>query len=177
MTPMRTATLLLLVGVAILAGCSSSRRIDGSSAAAFERSVAMLQNDLPPRQREDLGNALAVTWMRAAALDAADVDGDGDTDYFDARAMADNASELLAAIQRGDFLSAAEKSKGEAVAAVYFKQLDGLGYDEVVALAGDLDLGPYAAQMKRQRAEGACAQQHAPDVRGFEGRITTRCDR
>jgi hypothetical protein len=172
----RAAKLSLLVGVAILAACSSSRRIDGSSAATFERSVAMLQNDLTPRQREDLDIALAVTWMRAAALDA-DVDGDGDTDYFDARAMADNAGDLLAAIQRGDLVSAVEKSKGDAVAAAYFKQLDGMGYNEVVELAGDLDLGPYAAQMKRQRSQGACAQRDAPEVRGFESRITTRCDR
>ena len=177
MTRMRAARLLLLVGAAILAGCSSSRRIDGSSAATFERSVAMLQNDLPPRRREDFDVALAVTWMRAAAFDAGDVDGDGDTDYFDARAMADNAGDLLAAIQRGDLVSAVEGSKGEAVAAAYFEQLDGLGYDEVVELAGDLDLGPYTAQMKRQRSQGACAQQHAPQVRGFESRITARCDR
>jgi hypothetical protein len=82
MTPARTARLLLLGGVAILAACSSGRRIDGSSAATFERSVAMLQNDLPPRKREDFEIALAFTWVRAAALDAGDVDGDGDTDYF-----------------------------------------------------------------------------------------------
>jgi hypothetical protein len=177
MTRARTTKLSLLVGVAILVACSSSRRIDGSSAATFERSVAMLQNDLPPRQREDFDIALAVTWMRAAAFDVGDVDGDGDTDYFDARAMADNAGELLAAIQRGDLVSAVEKSKGTAVAAAYFKQLDGLGYEEVVELAGDLDLGPYAAQVKRQKSLGACAQRRTPEVRGFESRISARCDR
>jgi hypothetical protein len=168
---------LLLVGVAILAACSSSRRIDGGSAATFERSVAMLQNDLPPRHREDFDVALAVTWMRAAGLDAGDVDGDGDTDYFDARAMADNVGELLAAIQRGDLVSAVERSKGEAVAAAYFKQLDGLGYDDVVDLAGTLDLGPYVARMSRQLPQGACAQQRGPEVRGFGSRISARCDR
>ena len=153
----RTAKLLLLVGAAALAGCSSSRRIDGSSAATFERSVAMLQNDLPPSRREDFDIALAVTWMRAATPDAGDVDGDGDADYFDARAMADNAGDLLAAIQRGDLVSAVEKSKGEAVAAAYFKQLDGLGYAEVVALAGDLDTRQYVADMKRQVSQTECA--------------------
>lgn len=167
----------MLAGAAILAGCSTGRRIDGSSAATFERSLAMLQNDLPPRQRENFDVALAVTWMRAAAVDASDVDGDGDTDYLDARAMADNAGDLLAAIQRGDLVSAVEKSEREAVAAAYFKQLDGLGYDEVVELAGRFNLGPYGAQMKRQRPQGACAQQRAPEVRGFESRITSRCDR
>jgi hypothetical protein len=147
----------------------------------LEQSAYRRQNDLPPRQRDDFDNALAVTWMRAAALDGGDVDGDGDTDYFDARAMADNVRELLATIQRGDLVSAVEKSKGEAVAAAYFKQLDGLGYAEVVELAGDLDLGPYAAQVKRQ---SYCAQ-HARtsgvvpnSMRGLESRITAkRCDR
>ena len=174
---MRKASLLWLVGAAILASCASSRRIDGSSAATFERSVAVLQNDLPPNKREDFDIALAVTWMRAATPNAGDVDGDGDTDYFDARAMADNAGDLLAAIQRGDLVSAVEKSKSEAVAAAYIKQLDGFGFDEVVELAGKVDLGPYAAQMKRQRSQGACAQQHTPEVRGFESRISARCGR
>lgn len=152
----RTTKLLLLVGAAMLAACSSGRRIDGSSAATFERSVAMLQNDLPPRQREDFDVALAVTWLRTAGLDAGDVDGDGDTDYFDARAMADKVGELLAAIQRGDLLSAVERSKGEAVAP-YFKQLDGLGYAQVVALAGELDTRQYVTDMKRQVSQTECA--------------------
>ena len=152
----RAATLLLLVGAAILAACSSSRRIDGTSAAAFERSVAMLQNDLPPRRRDDFDVALAVVWMRAVALDAGDVDGDGDTDYFDARAMTDGVAELLAAIQRGDLVSAVERSKGEAVAAAYFKQLDGLGYDGVVELAGALEAGSYVAGLKRQVWQSGC---------------------
>src|SRR6185503_16002019 len=101
----------------------------------------MLQNDLPARQRDDFDVALAVVWMRAAGLDAGDVDGDGDTDYFDARAMADNAGDLLAAIQRGDL-----------VAAAYFKQLDGLGYDDVVELANAADDERYVAQLKRHAA-------------------------
>lgn len=173
---MRAAKLLLLVGAAVLAGCSSGRRIDGSNAATFERSVAMLQNDLRARRREDFEVALAVTWMRAAALDAGDVDGDGDTDYFDARAMADNASDLLAAIQRGDLVSTIEDSKGKAVAAAYFKQLDGLGYDEVVEIAGDLDLGPYAANLKRQVSQTACSGwQGRPLPLGNTSRIR-RCD-
>lgn len=165
---------VMFVGLAMLAACSSSRRIDGSSAATFERSVAMLQNDLPPRKRDDFDNALAVTWMRAAALDAGDVDGDGDTDYFDARAMADNVGELLAAIQRGDFVSAVERSKGKTVVTAYFKQLHGLGYDDVIELAGELDLAPHVAQMKRQVS---CAQPRGPEVKGFGSRISARCDR
>ena len=150
------AKLILLVGTAILSACSSSRRIDGSNAATFERSVAMLQNDLSSRRREDFDVALAVTWMRAAGLDAGDFDGDGDTDYFDARAMADNAGDLLVVIQRGDLVSAIEDSKGAAAAAAYFKQLDGLGYDEVVELAGALDAGSYVADLKRQVSRSGC---------------------
>jgi hypothetical protein len=171
------AKLLLLVGAAIAAACSSGRRIDGTSAATFERSIAMLQNDLPSRHRDDFDVALAVIWTREARL-SGDVDGDGDVDYFDARMTADAAGDLLAAIQRGDLVSAVEASKGEAFAAAYFKRLDNLGYDEVIELAGDLDLERYLAQMKRLRSQAACAQrQRAPEVRGFDGRISSRCDR
>jgi hypothetical protein len=173
-----TAKLLLLVGAAIVAACSSSRRIDGTSAASFERSVAMLQNDLPSRRRDDFDAALAVTWMRAADLDGSDVDGDGDTDYFDARAMADNVGDLLAAIRRGDFVSAIENGKGAAAAAAYFRQLDGLGYHEVIALPGRLDFVPHLAELKRQRTRAVCAHAEAvPEVRGFGGRISSRCYR
>ena len=176
MTIVRPATLLSLACVSVLAACASTGRIDGSSAATFERSVAMLQNDLRSRRREDFDIALAVTWMRAAALDAGDVDGDGDTDYFDARAMADNAGNLLAAIRRGNLVSTIEDSKGEAVAAAYFKQLDGLRYEEVVALAGERDIGPYAADMKRRRSQTACGGwQGRPPPLGNTSRIR-RCD-
>ena len=176
MTRVRAAIALLLIG-AILAACSSSRRIDGTSAATFERSVAMLQNDLSARRRDDFDVALAVVWMRAAGLDAGDVDGDGDTDYFDARAMADNVGDLLAAIQRGDLVSAAEKSKGKAVAAAYFKQLDGLGYDDVVELANAAGDEGYVAQLKRQ---ATCPPQQGwrdarPPPGGYTSRIRT-CD-
>ena len=150
-----TPKLLLLVGVVAVAACSSSRRIDGTSAATFERSVAMLQNELPFRRREDFDVALAVVWTRAAGV-SSDADGDGDVDYFDARMAADAAGDLLAAIQRGDLVSTIEDGKGESVAAVYFKQLDGLGYDEVVALAGALDIGPYAAGLKRPVSQTGC---------------------
>ena len=104
MTRVLTTKLLLLVGVAAVAACSSSRRIDGTSAASFERSVAMLQNDLPSRRREDLDLALAIIWTRAAGL-RTDVDQDGDVDYLDARVTADAAGDLLSAIQLGDLVS------------------------------------------------------------------------
>jgi len=59
--------------------------------------------------------------------------------------------------QRGDFVSAVEKSEGGAVAAAYFKQLDGLGYADVVALAGDIDASQYVADMKRQVSQTDCS--------------------
>ena len=172
----RAAKLLLLGGAAILAGCSRSRRIDGTSAASFERSVAMLQNDLPPRRRDDFDVALAVVWLRATGQDAGDFDGDGDTDYFDVRTIADNAGDLLAAIQRGDLVAAIEDSEREDAVAAYFKQLDGLGYDGVVELAGAT--GPYVADMKRQVSRAGCDGWKGGGERpplGYTSRIR-RCD-
>lgn len=115
----------------------------------------MLQNDLPSRRREDFDVALAVIWTRAAGV-SSDVDGDGDVDYLDARVTADAAGDLLSAIQRGDLVSTIEDGNSGSVAAAYFRQLDGLGYDEVVALAGDLDIGPYVADLKRRISQTGC---------------------
>ncbi len=170
--------LLLVVGIAIVAACSSSRRIDGSSAATFERSVAMLQNDLPRGKRSDLDIALAVTWMRSAGLDSGDVDQDSDTDYFDARVIADEARDLLAAIGRGDLVPTIEDSKGGAAAAAYFKQLDGLGYDEVMELAGAVEAASYVADMKRRVSQSGCDGWKGSGERpplGYTSRIR-RCD-
>ena len=176
MTP-GLAKLVALACVSILSACASSRRIDGSGAATFERSVAMLQNDLSARRRDDFDVALAVIFLRAAAVDSGDLDADGDVDYFDARIVSDAAMSLLTEIQRGNLTSAAEK-QGREVAAAYFKQLDGLGYDEVVELAGDLDVGPYVADMKRQVSQIACAGWKGvarPPPLGNTSRIR-RCD-
>ena len=175
------AKLLALASVAMLAACANTswraRQIDGSSAATFERSVAMMQNELPSRRRESLDVALVVIFMRAAALDAGDFDGDGDVDYFDARSASDTARNLLTEVQRGNLVSAAEESKGNAVAAAYFGQLDGLGYDGVVELAGDVDAGSYQGVLKRQRSQAACAHRWGarPPPLGNTSRIT-RCD-
>jgi len=163
--------MLVLACVAILSACASGRRIDGSSGATFERSVAMLQNDLSSRRRDDFEVALALLWMRTPGVSPADVDGDGDTDYFDMRSMADTAGDLLAAIQRGDLVSTVEASKGESVARAYFAQLDGLGYGEVIELAGEADLGQYLAPVKRGRSGDPCEGQQP----GHAHRIP-RCD-
>ena len=137
----------------------------------------MLQNDLPSRRRDDFDVALAIIWTRAALV-SRDVDGDGDVDYFDARATADAAGNLLAAIRRGDLVSTIEESNGESAAAAYFERLDGLGYDEVVALAGALDFGPDAADLKRQVSRTGCSGWKGGDDRpplGHTSRIR-RCD-
>jgi hypothetical protein len=173
MTP-GSAKLVALVCVSSLAACAGGRRIDGSSAATFERSVAMVQNDLPARRREDFDVALAVILMRAAEVDSGDLDADGDVDYFDARILSDTATVLLAEVQRGNLTSAAEKH-GREVAVAYFKQLDGLASDDVVELAGD-GAESYLAQMKQLRLQAACARQRdALEVRGFGGRAASRC--
>ena len=154
------AKLVLLAAAVLLASSARAgwrdRQIDGSSAGTFERSVAMLQNDLPSRRREEFEVAVVVIWMRAASLGSADADGDGDVDYSDARATADGAADLLAAMQRGDLVSAIEKSKRGAAAPSFFTKLDGLSANEVVELAGDNDIGPYLAEMRRRRAQAAC---------------------
>jgi hypothetical protein len=173
----RFAKLLPLLGAAVLAACASSGRIDGSSAAAVERSVALLQNDLSTRRREDFEVALAVIYLRTAGLDRGDTDGDGDEDYFDARSLADTAGDLFDEIRRGNLVSTIESLKGAGVAAAYFAQLDGLGYDEVVKLGGEAADG-YLAEIHRVQSQAECAQLagRAPPVRGFGGRIDDRCD-
>jgi len=124
---------------------SRDGRIDGSSAANFEASVAALQRGLPSRRREDFEIALAVIWTSNAlgpsGLDQ-DGDGDGDADVIDSQTLAKNTYDLLTDIQRGDVLSSIERRErkgGKYTAADYVRQLDGLGYDEVLDLAGRPD--------------------------------------
>jgi hypothetical protein len=153
MSSVRAATPVLLAGVAILASCASSgwqaRRIDGTSAAAFDQSVAELQNELPRRRREDFDASLAVIWIRVTAANGGDVDGDGDVESVDARALIDSATELLADVGRGDIVAAIEK-RDDDLAADYLEQLDGLGFDEVLALADLASADPYLAELQRR---------------------------
>lgn len=116
------------------------RRIDGSSEAKFESSVAQLQNSLPPRRREDFDIALAVIWLSESHGSAGlDLDGNGDVDHADLRLLTDETMDLLPDIQRGDLLPAIEKrvtGNGQYTAASYVRQLNGLTYEEVFDLAG-----------------------------------------
>ena len=105
---------LALGGAAVFAqsGDWRDRRVDGSSEARFEFSIAALQNSLPPRRREDFDIALAVIWMsESLGSIGLDRDGDGDVDRADSRLLADRTMDLLTDIQRGDLLSSIEATR------------------------------------------------------------------
>jgi len=133
-----------LCGSAVFAhsGDWSDRRIDGSSEAGFELSVAALQNSLPLRRREEFDIALAVIWMsHHLGSPGLDLDGDGDVDRDDSRLLVDRTMDLLTDIQRGDLLSSIEKrtttnNGGGYTTTDYLQQLDGLTPEQVFDLAG-----------------------------------------
>lgn len=58
----------LILSASILAGCAATgwraQQIDGRSLSDFERSVAMLQNELPSRRRQLFEPSLAILWIR-----------------------------------------------------------------------------------------------------------------
>lgn len=143
---------LSIAAAVVLASCATSRwhaaRIDGSNAATFERSVASLRNELPSGRREDFDASLAVIWMRVTAINGGDVDGDGDAESFDPRALIDSATDLLAKIRRGELVPALE-AQDDGVTASFFEQLHGLRFDEVVALAELNSADPYLAELRR----------------------------
>jgi hypothetical protein len=115
-------------------------RIDGSSEAKFEASVAALQNGLPTRRRENFEVALAVIWMsNTRGARGLDINGDGNINAIDSQLLADDTYRLLLDIQRGDLLPSIERranKDSQYTVADYVKRLDGLGYDEVFDLAG-----------------------------------------
>ena len=114
--------------------------IDGTSEASFEASVAALQNALPPRRRENFEVALSAIWLsKALGPSGLDRNEDGIVDAIDSQLLVADTQHLLADIQRGDLLAAIgtrEKKQGTYTVADYIKRLDGLGYDEVLDLAG-----------------------------------------
>jgi len=117
---------------------SGEQRLDSSSPNTLEASVTALRNALPAGRREDFDAALAMIWIQRTANDG-DLDGDEDLDLDDIRLLQDDAADLLTQIQRGNIVYAVEsreKDDSEFKAADYFAQLDGLGYDEVLSLAG-----------------------------------------
>ena len=134
---------LALCGSAVVAQSDDwrDRRIDGSTEASFESSIAALQNSLPPRRREDFDIALAVLWMTESLGPAGlDLKRDGAVDRADTRRLVDGTIDLLTDIQRGDLLSSIDKratnNGGGYTAASYLEQLNGLTSEEVLDLAG-----------------------------------------
>ena len=133
---------------------SRGRQIDGSTKASFEASVALLQNQLRSRHREDFERALAVIWM-GNTVGTGDFDRDSDVDDDDARFLGQDARDLLTDIQRGNLLSAIEKRERNAggyTAAAFIGQLDGLGYDEVLELAGRPSEEPFLGPLRQLRS-------------------------
>jgi hypothetical protein len=130
------ATLFIALATVASVARAAELTIDGSSVSSFEASVAALQNELRPKRREQLEVALAAIWLRNTS-DPYDFDRSGTLDVVDLQAMTDESENLLADIRRGDLVAAIEKLEHEhAYKSVdYFRELDGLGYDEILELA------------------------------------------
>jgi hypothetical protein len=189
----RSFTLVVALAAAALHAQSGrdEQRLDGSTPAKLEASVVSLQNALSPRRREDFEVALAMIWIQRTT-DSADLDTDGILDVDDIRLLEADATALLTAIQRGNLVSAIEqreKAGSELTAAGYFALLDGLGYDEVLALAGrtDLDAAQYDGAsdsassrgyldgVRRLASQRACTLQSPPPTSRIARRATNEC--
>ena len=152
-----------------------ARVLDGSSAAKLERSVALMQNDLAGRHRDDFDVALAMIWMNRTA-GSGDLNGDGNLDVDDVRQLEIDASALLTEIQRGNLVSAIEERQepgGDFTAADYFAQLDGLGYDEILSLAGRPTQDGYLDAVRQAREQLTCREER-PTFAGSASRAAKR---
>jgi hypothetical protein len=135
--------------------------LDGSSPANLETSVTLLQNDLAARRREELDVALAMIWMNRTA-NSGDLDGDGDFDLDDMRQLEIDATDLLTEIHRGNLVSAIEEREevdSDYKAADYFAQLHGLGFDEILSLAGRPTVSGYLDAVRLAREQLTCQPQ------------------
>jgi hypothetical protein len=125
-------------------------RIDGGTPESFQASVASLQNELSARARDDFETALAAIWIGNTTT--GDIDKDGFFELGDVSELRRYSEELLADIHRGDLVAAIEKldvSGDEYSTADYFAQLDGLGHQAVLDLAGLTDESPEESQALR----------------------------
>jgi uncharacterized protein (AIM24 family) len=151
------ARLALIMALAI-AGCSTAgwrtQRIDGTSRSAFEESVTSLQGRLPPRRRAEFDTALAVIWMRDATVGGGDLDSDGRVDVDEIRALQRVAEGVLADMRRGVFVSALKEDAGNLNA--YLRQLDGLGYDDVIGLAAPTSGDVFTDAVRQRELEIRC---------------------
>jgi len=112
-------------------------RIDGSTPESLQASVASLQNALSASRRDDFETALAAIWI--GNVTTGDVDKDGLFEPGDVSELRRYSEALLADIHRGDLVVAIEKldvNGGDYSAAASFEQLDGLGVEAVLYLAG-----------------------------------------
>ena len=173
-----TAEATLLV-VAVAAAALAQPRdpvLDGSSPAKLEASVARLQNDLEGRRREELDVALAMIWMNRTA-DSPDADGDGELDVDDVRQLEIDATALLTEIRRGNLVSAIEEredANGDYTAADYFAQLHGLGYDEILSLAGRPTESGYLDAVREASQQLRCLSQGPAFTQGSASRAARR---
>jgi hypothetical protein len=155
------------------------RRLDGSSSARFETSVAMLQNELSARRRENFNVALAMIWITRTAS-SGDLDGDGSLDVDDIQLLEADATDLLTEIRRGNLVSAIEErdaNGSDYAAADFFTQLDGLGYDEVLSLAGRPSYETYLEASRRAGSEGACRSLGSPIASRTPSSVFAACFR
>jgi hypothetical protein len=170
------ALLLVALAAASASAQPRGRVLDGSSPAKLETSVALLQNDLAGRRREELDVALAMIWMNRTA-NSGDLNGDGEFDVDDMRRLEIRATDLLTEIRRGNLISAIEEREetdGDYTAADYFAQLHGLGYDEIVSLAGRPTVSGYLDAVRQAREQLACQSQGRAFAQASESRAARR---
>ena len=165
-----TATL----GVALVPASASAQldtwralRIDGGSPRAFEVSLASLQNALPNNKRDDFDIALLTIWL-SHSTQAGDLDQDGELEVADVLGLKADTADLLAAIQRGDLVPAIEdldQSNDDRMVASYFAQLDGLGHDAVLDLAGlPGESSEVGRAVKAVKAQVLCRDRYFPSA-------------
>lgn len=170
------ALLVVILAAASARAQPRDRVLDGSSPAKLETSVALLQNDLGGRRREELDVALAMIWMNRTA-NSGDVDGDGDFDVDDIRQLEIDATALLTEIRRGNLVSAIEERQelgGDYTAADYFAQLHGLGFDEILSLAGRPTESGYLDAVRQAREQLTCQSQDPAFTQGSASRAVRR---
>ena len=149
--------LVVAFGIALAPASTSAQsadwralRIDGSTPETFQASVASLQNALSASARDDFETALASIWIGNSTT--GDIDKDGFFEVGDVSELRRYSEDLLADIHRGDLVAAIEKldvSGDEYSTADYFEQLDGLGHEAVLDLAGLTDESPEESQALR----------------------------
>jgi hypothetical protein len=108
---LKLTTAMLAVALASSAGAAGWRslRVDASSEAAFEQSLAEFKDELSPARRYVFGESLKDIWIAGTQAAAAD--------------------------------------EREYTAADYYRQIDGLGYEEIVTF-----VDPTGEKAKRYRA-------------------------